>query len=103
MLSATLRSEMRNEVDRLVDSADASELRGGRAVEPHWRAVKQDLAGGLSRNGGIVCRWRRWLVHKASGHQHHHHPLRRSATRHPRLRCRLTAADAARRYDGLAR
>jgi hypothetical protein len=42
------------EVDRLVDSADASKLRGGRAVEPHWRAVKQDLAGGLRKNGGMV-------------------------------------------------
>ena len=42
------------EVDRLVDSADASKLRGGRAVEPHWRAVKQDLADGLRKNGGMV-------------------------------------------------
>jgi hypothetical protein len=41
-----------NEVDRLVDGADASKLRGGRAVEPHWRAVKQVLAGGLRKNGG---------------------------------------------------
>jgi hypothetical protein len=40
-----------NEVDRLVDRADASKLRGGRPVGPLWRAVKQDLAGGLRKNG----------------------------------------------------
>jgi hypothetical protein len=76
------------EVDRLVDSTDAGERRGGWTVEPHWRAVKQDLAGGLRKNGGMVCRWRRWLVHEASGDPHHHHTLQRSATRHPRLHCR---------------
>jgi hypothetical protein len=40
--------------DRLVDSADASKPCGDRAVELRWRAVKQDLAGGLRKNGGIV-------------------------------------------------
>jgi hypothetical protein len=40
--------------DRLIDSADASKLRGGRAGEPHWRAAKQDLAGGLRKNGGMA-------------------------------------------------
>jgi hypothetical protein len=76
------------EVDRLVDSTDASKLRGGRAAEPHWQAVKQDLGGGLRKNGGMVCRWRRWLVHEASGHPHHRYRLQRSATRHPRLHYR---------------
>ena len=37
------------EVDRLVNGADASKLRGGRTIEPHGRAVKQDLDGGLRR------------------------------------------------------
>lgn len=76
------------EVDRLAGSTNASKLRGGRTVEPHLRAVKQDLAGGLRKNGGMVCRWPRWLVHEVGGHPHHHHPLQRSAIRHPRLRCR---------------
>ena len=47
------------EVDRLVDVTDASKLRGGRGIAPHWRAVEQDVAGGLRKIGGMACCWQR--------------------------------------------
>ena len=56
------------EVDRLVDVTDASKLCGGQGIAPHWGAVEQDVAGGLRKNGGMVCCWQRGLVHEASDH-----------------------------------